>query len=196
MIDRCEERFGDTGNAVISATEWLAYVNAAYRAFLRTAKWPNLQAEVTATIAANGHSVAIPAAALQGGILDVFLTGGAEGARPLEPQPADLPQRNIRHWRARPTSPLYFQQRGGRISVLPAWLAGGTLTLSYLTAPTALAVGTSPVIPETYHDALISGALAQAYRDDGNPELASAYQAEFDAAAQAAMPDNEAGTQG
>ena len=158
------------------STEWLAHLNAAYRSFLRLAKWPNLTAETTAVIAANGRSVALPTAVLQGGLLDVFMPGGL----PLEPQPADLPLRNIRHWTSRPTVPLYYQQRGGRLSVLPAWGAGGTLTLSYFTAPTALTTSTSPIIPETYHDALVSGAVAMAYVDDGNLEVAGAYQAALD----------------
>ena len=185
LVDRCEERFGDTGNAIVSATEWLSYVNAAYRDFLRRSKWPNLVQETNAVIAANQRSVALPAAALQGGVVGAFVNG-----MPLERQPADLPIRNIRHWTDRPTIPIYWQVRGSRLVVLPAWSAGGTVVLAYLTAPAALTTLTSPVIPETYHDALVSGALAQAYRDDGNAELAEQYQAEFDRAVQGAGGDN------
>lgn len=177
MIDRCEERFGDTGNAIVTANEWLAYINSAYRTFLRASKWPNLVAETTASIPANGRTVALPSAALQGGVVSVFTTGPP--VIPLEKQPPDLPIRNIRHWTDRPTIPVYYELRGSRISVLPAWTAGGSLTIAYLTAPTALTTSTSPVIPETYHDALVSGALAQAYRDDGNAELATHYEGEF-----------------
>lgn len=188
LVDRCEERFGDTENAIVTAAEWLSYVNAAYRRFLRQSKWPNLVQETTATIGAGGRSVALPSAALQGGVLDVLVAG-----TPLEKQPQDLTIRNIRHWSARATIPVYYEVRGQRVVVLPAWSAGGTLTIAYLTAPTALVGGgapTSPVIPETYHDALISGALAQAYLDDGNPELAAQYLAEFDAMVQAAIRES------
>lgn len=185
LVDRCEERFGDTGNAIVSATEWLSYINAAYRDFLRRSKWPSLVQETTAAIAAGERSVALPSAALQGGVVAAFINGD-----PLERQPADLPIRNIHHWTDRATVPIYWQVRGSRLVVLPAWSAGGNVTIAYLTAPTALTTVTSPVIPETYHDALVSGALAQAYRDDGNQELAEAYQAEFDRAVQGAMGDN------
>lgn len=188
LVNLCEERFGDTGNAIHTEAEWLSYLNAAYRDFLRATKWPNLVTETTATIAAGTRSVALPSAAQQGGVVSVFVDGD-----PLEPQPPDLPIRNIRHWTDRPTIPVYWQIRGGRIVVLPAWSAGGTLTIAYLQAPTALVAGGSPstpVIPETYHDALVSGALARAYRDDGNPELAAAYQEEFDRAATGAARDN------
>lgn len=187
LVNLCEERFGDTGNALHTDDEWLAYLNAAYREFLRATKWPNLVDETTATIPAKGRSVALPAVAQQGGVVSVFVDG-----MPLEPQPEDLPIRNIRHWTDRPTIPVYWQIRGSRIVVLPAWDAGGTLTIAYLKAPTALTLTPAPndpVIPETYHDALVSGALARAYRDDGNPELASAYQDEFDRAATGAVRD-------
>lgn len=188
LVDACEQRFGDTGNAIVTAAEWLDHVNAAYRAFLRLSKWPNLVAETTATIAANGRSVALPSDALQGGVLDVLVSG-----TPLEKQPPDLPIRNIRHWTDRPTIPVYYEIRGSRVVVLPAWAVGGTLTIAYLTAPVALVAGgspTTPVIPETYHDAIVSGALARAYLDDGNPELASHYQAEFDAMVAAAIRES------
>lgn len=179
LVDRAEQRYGDTTNSVVSAATWLDHINAAYRAFLRQAKWPTLVAETTAAIPANGRSVALPAAALQGGVIDVLVSGN-----PLEPQPPDLPLRNIRHWTDRPTSPLYYRVHGSRVFVLPAWSAGGTLTIAYLTAPTPLVAGgspTTPIIPETYHDALVAGALALAYRDDDDAELAAHYQAEFDA---------------
>lgn len=187
LVDRCEERFGDTSNTIVSAAEWLSYINAAHRQFLRQSKWAALAAETTAIIAANGRSVALSDAAIQGGVLAVFNADGD----PLEKQPADLPIRTINHWTTRPTSPLYYEIRGGRLSVLPAWAAGGTLTVSYLAAPAAIGTGTSPVIPETYHDALIAGALAQAYRDDGNPELATHYQDEFDRMAAVAAEHKE-----
>jgi hypothetical protein len=187
MIDRCEVRFRDTSNAIVAETSWLAYLNAAYRQFLRQSKWPAMVTETTAVIAANGRSVDLSDTAVQGGIVSVLLASGY----PLEKQPADLDIKLINHWTTRPTSPLYYELRGGRISVLPAWAAGGTLTVGYLAAPTALAVGTSPIFPETYHDALIAGALAQAYRDDGNAELAAQYQAEFDAMAAAADESGE-----
>lgn len=185
LVDRCEQRFGDTGNAIVTETEWLSYVNAAYRAFIRISKWPNLIQETTAVIAANGRSVALPSVALQGGVISVLVNGN-----PLERQPADLPIRNIRHWQDRPTVPIYYDLRGSRVVVLPAWAAGGTLTLAYLTAPTAIGLATTPVIPETYHDALVAGALAQAYLDDGNQELAARYDAEFQTMAQAAIRES------
>lgn len=176
MIDRAEERFRDTANVIVSATEWLAHINAAYRAFLRAAKWPALIAETTATVAANGRSVALPSVALQGGVVSVLLPSGV----PLEPQPADLSIKNIRYWTDRATTPLWYEIRGSRVAVLPAWSAGGSLTVAYLAAPTALTTVSSPVIPETYHDALIAGALALAYLDDGNADAAERYNGEFD----------------
>lgn len=185
MIDRAQERFGDTGAIIVTENEWLAYINAAYRQFVRQSKWPNLITETTAVIAANGRTVALPAAALQGGVADVFING-----MPLEQQPAELPIRRIMHFQNRPTTPIYYQVRGTRISVLPAWAAGGTLTIAYFQAPTALTTVSSPVIPETYHDAIIAGALAQAFRDDENKEQAEQYQAEFDTAVAAAMGDH------
>lgn len=181
LIDRCEERFGDTTNAVIPAVEWLSYVNAAYRAFIRAVKWRSLVTETTAAIAANGRSVALPAAALNGEVVDVLVNG-----IPLEPQPPGLPERQVAHWSDHPTVPMYFEIRGSRVSVLPAWAAGGNLTIAYLAAPTALTTVSSPVTPTTYDDALIAGALAQAYRDDGNSDLGNFYQAEFDRIAAAA----------
>lgn len=193
MVDRCEERFGDTTNTLITENEWLAYLNAAYRAFIRMTKWPNLVSETTAAIPAGGRTVALPSTALQGGVIDVFLTGPP--VTPLEAQPEDLSIRNIRHWTDRATKPMYYQVRGSRISVLPAWSAGGSLTIAYLAAPTALTLVGSPVIPETYHDALVAGALARAYRDDGNAEVAAGYDQEFNDMVSAAISQDESTAQ-
>lgn len=173
MVTRCETRFGDTSNDVYSEAEWLAYINEAYRLFLRRAKFRSLTAEATLAIAADGRTATLDSASLQGGVIDVLLNGD-----PLDPQPP-LSARQIRHMTDRATIPMFYEVRGKRLSVLPAWSAGGNVTVVYLTAPTAIASGTSPVIPETYHDALVAGALALAFRDDENAEMAGALEQEF-----------------
>jgi hypothetical protein len=187
LVDLCEARFGDTANSVYSATEWLAYVNAAYREFVRVAKWPSLLAETTAVIAAGGRSVALPSAALQGGVVAVFTSAGD----PLEKQPADLPNRTVRHLTDRDTKPVFYDIQGGRLVILPGSSAGETLTLSYLIAPTALTTLTSPVIPATYDDTLVAGALSRAYRDDGNADAAKQYTEEFMAMATTAATESK-----
>ena len=188
MIDACELRFGDTSNAVRTEAEWLAYINAAYREFIRTAKWPALLTETTLNFTGGNPTATIPSAALQGGLVDVFLSTGG----PLEPVPADLAP-NMRRFLhdQESASPVYWERRGARLNVLPTPAGNITLTLSYIAAVSALAVGTSPVIPETYHSALIAGALARAHADDDNPQLAEVFQAEFSRLAEVARRDSE-----
>lgn len=185
LVDLAKSRFSDTGGAIHSDTEWLSYVNAAYRDFVMATRWPALVTEVAATIAANGSSVTIPAAALDAGVVGVFRSTGEA----LVPVPADLPAKRRRFYVDSPSVPIYWEQVGKRIVVVPASLGGETLSVAYVDAITALDLATSPVIPENYHDALVAGALARAYRDDGNPQLAETYDAEVDRFVKSAIFD-------
>lgn len=173
--DVCEQRFSDISNIVRSEAEWLSYINAAYREFVQTTRWPSLTADAVVTVLGGTRSIALSTAALQGGVIGVFA-----GTKPLAPQPADVPWRRVQFMVDQPSTPVWYQQVGNRLTVLPAPVANQDITVVHMTAPAALVAATVPSIPETYHDALVAGALARAYRDDGNVELAKEYDAEFE----------------
>jgi len=128
---------------------------------------------------------------VQGGVTAVFDPAGI----PLSPMPADMPWKTRRFLLDQPSTPVFWEQLGDRISVLPAWSAGGSLTVQYLTSPTPLTASDTPIIPEVYQDALVAGSLARAYRDDEQMELAREYDMEFDAYIKAAMTTSEAGAE-
>lgn len=176
MLSRVKNRFSDTSNAIRSDTEWYDYLNASYRAFVRRAKWPSLIASVAVAIPAGKRSVVLPTVAIQGGVQAVFDATDI----PLDRQPGDLPWKRVRYMADVPSKPVWWEQRGDRITVLPAPAAATSVTVLYLTAPAPIVAATTPVIPETYHDAIVAGAVARAYRDDDQPEIASQYDGEFD----------------
>lgn len=182
--DICERRFSDTTNAVRTDAEWLDNINAAYREFVQATRWPSLVATASVTVLAGTRSIAAGATATQGGIVAVF-----DGTTPLDPQPADLPAKQVRFMVDQPSVPLWYRLDGNNVTVLPAPAANRVLTLHYMQAPVALTAADTPAIPETYHDALVAGALARAYRDDGSIELAQAYDAEFDRYVAATKPE-------
>ncbi len=187
----CKNRFSDPSNVVRSDQEWLDYINAAYREFVRASRWPALVTSAAVTIAANGRTGTLAAPAQQGGVTTVLNPAGM----PLEPMPGDMDWKMRRFLTDQPSSPVFWEQLGDKIAILPAWLAGGNLTVQYLVAPTALTAGSTPVIPETHQDALVAGALARAYRDDGQGELAREYDMEFDRYVKAATATSEAGAE-
>lgn len=187
--DICENRFSDTANTIRTEAEWLEHINAAYRLFVQATRWPSLTASSSVTVLASTRSIAVSAPALQGGIVGVFVT--ATG-KPLEAVPSDLPWRTRQFMLDQPSTPMWFEMQGDRLMVLPAPAANTALTVLYMGAPTALAAGETPAIPETYHDALVAGALARAYRDDDAGELAALYDGEFERYVAAAKGDRPA----
>jgi phosphoenolpyruvate carboxylase len=78
--------------------------------------------------------------------------------------------------------PLYYRLRANTLEVYPRPATTTSLHLDVLTAPVVLGLGDEPVFPEVYHRALIVGAIAKAYEDDGNVQQAGAFQARFDRA--------------
>lgn len=189
--DICKSRFSDPTGIVRSDTEWLTYINASYRLFCRSARWPALVTNASVAIGVSGRTATLSASAVQGGVTAVFDPSGI----PLSPVPGDMPWKTRRFLLDQPSTPVFWEQLGDRISVLPAWSAGGTLTVQFLTSPTALTAGDTPIIPEVYQDALVAGSLARAYRDDGQTELAREYDMEFDAYVKSAMATSEAGAE-
>lgn len=187
IVDRCEARYGDTGNAVVSAADWLEYVNDAYMDVVAADPyWPFLETQTTGLSVTGGTgSVALPADAWR--VTSVY---NSTDKIPLTPIPG---RSNYRRYYPDPASslgvPQFYRLRGATLEVYP-WPSSTTLlTIDTATPPAALTTGTEPIFPEQYHRILVVGALAKVYEDDANAAMAASHQARFDRLLQAMRTD-------
>jgi hypothetical protein len=177
IVDRCEARYGDPTNQIVSAAEWLEHVNEVYmETVMADPNWPFLEDRDTSLTVTSSGEVSLPA--------DVWRVTGVYNATdkiPLAPIPG---QAQFRHYFPDPANglgiPLYYRLRSNTLEVYPRPATTTSLELDVLVPPAALTSGDEPVFPEEYHRILIVGALAKAYEDDENLEMAAHYQGRFD----------------
>lgn len=178
LVDRCEARFRDTANTVITASEWADYVNDAYlEVAAARPDWPFLETRNEALVVAQGTgSVALPADGWR-----VQAVYNKTDEWPLVPIPG---QSDYRRWYPDPESNLgsaqYYRMRANNIEVYPWVSAATTLHVDLLIPPTALGAADEPVFPEQYHRILVYGALALAYEDEEADSLHRRAQARYD----------------
>jgi hypothetical protein len=178
IVDRAEARFGDSSNAVYSAADWLSFVNDAYTDVVTADPlWPFLEGRDTSI----SLSVGDAEKPLPADVWHVLSVYNATDKLPLAPIPG---RAEFRHYFPDPGAalgiPLYYRLRGNTIEFYPRPAATTAIHLDVLVPPAALATNTEPVFPEQFHNLLVYGALAKAYEDDENPEMAATFQGRFD----------------
>lgn len=178
LVDECESQFRDTANAVYTATEWLAFLNRAYRKVQQaTSLWPWMEAaESSISLVANQKSADMPA--------------GSYGLNWVYNSTNDVPLYQLdgrgRQWkngkqlRSTTGQPRTYQLRGsggtlkdyGCLDFYPTSDGSYTIKISAVTYPVRLdaTVNCIPPFPAVYHTLLTEGAVALAYLDDGNAD--------------------------
>lgn len=163
LRDRCESRFGDTANRIVTEAEWLDYLNEAYMEVVGAEPmWPFLETRTTSlTISAGGQSVALPT-----DVTRVTAVFNATDKIPLAPIPG---QAQFRHYFPDTSSqgmPLFYRLYAGNIDVYPTSQSAITLHVDHPAPSVPLALGADePAFPEQYHNLLVYGALSLAYED-------------------------------
>lgn len=178
MKQRAKERFRDLSALIVGDSTWDDHINAAYRHFIRAARWPFLVAFQDYPVLANVRMVALSDINL-GNLENVYDDTNGRIVQPLPPLP----------WRFRlflesqvPGEPAMYEVVGKNLYLIPPPKDAVTIRVFYFQDPAVLDDDADePEIPLRYHEALISGALAKAHMDDQNLEAAERYQGEFDA---------------
>lgn len=177
IVDRCEARFLDTANKIVTATEWADYVNEAYMDVVGAhPDWPFLEArsEVVSVPAGTGTAT-LPSDAFR-----VTAVYNATDDYVLEP--LDGRSSHFRHFpdpAANLGTPTVYRLRSNVLEVYPWPSVTTTLHVDHFAPPATLGATDEPVFPEQYHRILVEGAIARAYEDQGEPDRAVSYQTRF-----------------
>lgn len=176
LTTRCESRFRDTTNAVISEAQWKDYLNDAY-ADVHAASdvWPYLEARATNEVTTSGQ-ITLPTNVFR--VTAVFNVTDELAMVPLQTRG------EYRRWFADQTetgTPLYYRLRSNELELYPTPAVATEVAIDYWVPPADLSAGGDvPAFPAQYHRMLVAGALAYAYEDDGNPQQAEVHRARFE----------------
>lgn len=170
-------RWRDASNAVIGDTQWGEYINQAYQhANTSSPLWPWLEvAPASVTVLANTNSIALPTDTVQ--VNSVYNT--TDNYRMI-PDDGRGDQYRSGFLRTDTGQPVIYRIRSGTLEVMPMPTANTTFELEAVTMPVRLTGTNSPVWPSHFHEALLDGALALAFLDDGNTEFHNTNWAKFE----------------
>lgn len=181
LIERAEFRFGDTANALVTEAQWLDYLQDAYdegNSF--SPFWPFYEViDTSVAISVGSNSASLETE--QAGSWRVKAVHNATDNYPLAPL-VGTPYHDFPTLSADKGSPEVYRLVANTLEVYPYPDHAVTLRVEVLKPPSALVNDTtSPIWPPEFHDLLVEGALAQAYRDDGNEAWAEMHDAKFQA---------------
>lgn len=188
MQARCATRFRDVGAAVVSPTEWLAYLNDAYTDVVAASPfWPFLETRNTSavTVLANTRSIALPT-----NVTRVTAARNTRDNVKLEQLDGKAQHLLWDPTQAQTGIPVLYRVLGTKFELYPMPSADTIIELEYPLPPALLvSAGDIPVFPSQYHRALVEGALCLAYADDGAVDQTQLHQARFDAILSRMMND-------
>jgi hypothetical protein len=168
-------RFRDPTNVIVSDADWKNYVNTSYgdtNMRLPYAPWNELSA--TITINAGVRSGPLPT-----DVNRVTAVWNSTDQFPMVPLEGRMQVFNEYPQQIETGQSMHYRIFGNALYVYPLPQANTSFTVEYLKAPADLLNDADiPAFPETYHDILVSGAVALAYRDDGNIPMAQEYDKE------------------
>jgi hypothetical protein len=184
---RAQQRFRDPTGLLIGDTTWSAHVNAAYREFLRAARWPFLVDTQDYSVTAGtrlmdlsvGLNPPLTAEQILSGLENVMDTTNNGNLNPVPV--VNLPWRlRIYLDRQEPGLPALYAVIGKNLYLIPPPKADVTLKVFWFHDPVDMVNDTDvPVLPARYQEGLVTGALAKASRDDQNFPAADKYDMEF-----------------
>lgn len=173
---RASVRFGDSGFLVITDAQWKDYVNDRYRRVMaHTEQWPFLRAQGTLSLTANARSVALPA-----GVYAVLAVWNSTDKVKMDPLDSYSDYRSEFPDDTETGSPQFYQVIDDDLWVWPKATATTSIVIDYRVAEADMSGDSDvPVIPAQFQPMLVSGALADAYLDDGNLEQFKVHEAAF-----------------
>lgn len=172
LRDRAKARY--RRHVIQSDPLWNGYINDAYLEFFE-AVWSTREATSTLAFAANDRFKALP--------LGVYSINWARK------NGESITLQKLYRWADAAArfsldvsgEPVAYLEWGGNLYLFPRPSSAYTAEIAYLGVPPILASDTDlPDLPETYHPALVDGALARAAGDDKDDSLASLHLARFE----------------
>lgn len=171
-------RFTDVPAAVVTAAQWLEYLNQTYNEInSATPLWPWLESSVI-TLAVSGG--ANQSGALQSDVWQVnwvYNTTDDYPLVPVEGRGAQWYQGFLRT--AVGSQPTTYRLRGTTIELFPSSSSTVNIVYEAIIFPAVLAAGGTPVFGQQYDSLLVDGMLAKAYADDGNKDWFQLHQGHF-----------------
>lgn len=186
LVDRCETRFKDTTNRIITATEWQGYLADAFDEVSRvTPDWPWLhESTLNADVDFPAGSASV--------VLSAEITPAPFRITAVYNQTDDVPMAPLaettgsyRDFYAGSSTgaPRHYRFTGdGVLTVFPTPEQATILRVEGYAPPArldSLATSEEPPFPAHYHDLLVYGALARAYEDDAEYQAAQVHFQRF-----------------
>jgi len=174
LVTRCETRFRDLNHEVISAAEWLSYLNDAYADVnAKYREWPwNFAAVTVATVAGTRTYTLATTEGLT--VRSVFNTTNDFALSPLQginQVHLDYPDDTTQE------TPISYRFKGSQLELWPTPDAIYSILVEYEGSPADLTTGgIDPLWPDRYRRALVEMALSRAYLDDGNMDWAKEHE--------------------
>lgn len=174
--DAAEARFSDSSNVIYTEAEWLEYINDRYTEVWGTSPfWPFKRSHATVSITAGQRA----SSALSNGVWRVESVLDATNDTRLTPLRSRSDLARIDPSEASTGPPQHYRLFGNVIEVWPTPETTTSLKVDVLLQATDLDASDSPAFPAQYHRMLVDGALASAYADDGNAQMAKFYEDRF-----------------
>lgn len=169
-------RFRDVGLVVVADADWKNYVNSVYGNVLMTLPYaPWNEQSTTLTFAPSTRSMALPTDAWR-----VTAVWDQTNQFPLVPLEGRMQVFNEYPQQTEIGMAMHYRVFDNLLEVYPLPQSSTIYVVEYFKMPADMAADADlPVFPEQYHDMLVAGAVAMAYRDDGNAQAASGYEAEY-----------------
>lgn len=174
---RCATRFRDASFDIVTDAQWKDYVNDAYADVQgATPFWPWLAtSDVALTVLANARTTALP--------VNVYrITALLNDTDDIRMRPFEG---TSEHYAQYPTDadagpPTQYRVLGTTLYVYPKPTVTTALRVEYTKSAAELSAdGDLPAFPAEFHRILVEGALANAYEDDANVQMAQMYDANF-----------------
>jgi hypothetical protein len=180
-------RFRDPSNAIVLDTDWKNYVNTAYGDVLMRMPWaPWNEGSASLVIGASTRSVALPT-----DVDKVLAVWNSTDQFPMVPLEGRMQTYNEYPQQTEIGQPMHYRIFGESLLVYPLPQVSTTFVVEYVVMPADMVNDTDvPAFPTQWHDVLVSGAVALAYRDDGNIAMAQEYDKEAEDMIKALIQDS------
>lgn len=179
-------RFRDPTNVIVSDTDWKSYINSAYGDMtMRLPYAPWNENSATIVIASGIRSGPLPT-----NVNRVTAVWNSTDGFPMVPMEGRMQVFNEYPQQTETGQPMHYRIFGNSLYVYPLPTTSTSFTVEYEMLPIEMvADGDVPAIPETYQDGIVAGAVAMAYRDDGNIPMAAEYEKEQEEMVRALIHD-------
>lgn len=177
----------DHGFEDTSLIRKVAVVNDAYWDLCSRETWPFLEKQATLTF--NGSDTPTNQPADFGKLISIVNPSTGQVIQAIR---ADDFANSFTLYAADVSDPIRYYFIGNTLRVQPVPPSGTTLKITYVAAPAELADNAAEadiLLPKRHHRALVLGALAKLYLMEDDPELASAFNAMFEARIQTMRAD-------